>query len=116
MMAGALSVHAVDVTRGQVAVGLKLELHGGDGAFIASGRISQTGLADCTEAFARPLTPGRHILRFWVADYYRQRGDDVSDVPFLDVARFDFEAGAPDFHIHLPFKFSPWGYSLFRGN
>lgn len=115
-MAGGLSVHAVDLTRGEVAVGLALELRGGGGRLIASGRIAPTGLADCAVALARPLAPGRHSLRFRVADYFRQRGDDLPEVPFLDVVRFDFEAGAPDFHIHLPFKFSPWGYSLFRGN
>ena len=115
-MAGGLSVHAVDLTRGEVAVGLALELRDGGGRLLAAGRIMPGGQADCAGALAQPLAPGRHSLRFKVADYFRRRGDDLPEVPFLDVVRFDFEAGPPDFHIHLPFKFSPWGYSLFRGN
>jgi len=29
---------------------------------------------------------------------------------------FRFTVSAPDQHYHLPFKFTPWGFSLFRGS
>ena len=32
---------------------------------------------------------------------------------FLDTVPFRFRVGAG--HCHLPLKFTPWGYALFRG-
>jgi 5-hydroxyisourate hydrolase len=34
---------------------------------------------------------------------------------FIDVAVFRFGIDAVQQHFHLPFKFTPWGFSLFRG-
>ena len=36
-------------------------------------------------------------------------------VPFLDVVTYAFGIADPAQHYHLPFKLTPWGYSLFRG-
>ncbi|MBN8629301.1 MAG: hydroxyisourate hydrolase [Rhodobacterales bacterium] len=115
-MAGGLSVHAVDLTRGRPAEGLAVVLADANGSPIVAGRILATGFPDCAEVMARPLPAGQYRLLLRVAEYFVARGDPLPTVPFLEDARFDFWNRDPAFHIHLPFKFSPWGYSMFRGN
>ena len=36
--------------------------------------------------------------------------------PFLDLVPFRFTIADAAQHFHLPFKFTPWGFSLFRGS
>ena len=55
------------------------------------------------------------MLRFDVAAYFRGRGHDLPEPPFLDVVQIDFgmtETG----HYHVPLLVSPFGYSTYRGS
>ena len=109
---GGISVHAVDVTRGTPACGLRVRiLH--DGALLAEGRIGARGTL--AEAPDRPLPAGRYSAEFDLAAYFRSRNTPLPDPAFQEVSVFDFRVTDPEAHIHLPFKFSPWGFSLFRG-
>jgi 5-hydroxyisourate hydrolase len=112
-----ISIHVVDVSRGVVATGMRVELFAMSGAaprLIASGVISKTGvLADA--ALDRTFEAGFYEARFHVADYYREAIGAASAVPFLDVASYRFGLADPAAHYHLPMKCTPWGYSCFRG-
>ena len=112
-----ISIHVVDVSRGVVASGMKVELFAVSGAtsrLIASGSISATGvLAD--PALNQRFEPGFYDARFHVADYYRSASGAAPAVPFLDVVSYRFGLAEPDQHYHLPMKCTPWGYSCFRG-
>src|SRR5260370_12548438 len=116
-MAG-VSIHVVDVSRGVVAAGMQVELHGvcvaGSLERVANGATDATGLLNRPELSKR-LVPGGYVAVFHVADFYRAQGIAVPTVPFLDVVRFDFGIAEPAQHYHLPFKCTPWGYSCFRG-
>jgi 5-hydroxyisourate hydrolase len=105
-----VSIHVVDVSRGVVAVGMRVELLK-DGVRIAGGPLSAKGLL---EHGAR-LDAGSYEAVFHVADWYRGECIPLPAVPFLDVVSFRFGIVDPEQHYHLPFKCTPWGYSCFRG-
>lgn len=111
-----VSIHVVDVSRGLVAQGMRAELYavGPARRLIAAGEINAKGLLDHT-ALAASFEPGRYEAVFHVAAYYRAAGIALPAVPFLDVVHYDFGIADPAQHYHLPFKLTPWGYSLFRG-
>lgn len=83
---------------------------------IAEGKISSTALFDHPIVQGEDITEGTYEVEFQVADYYREQRVAIADEPFLDVVIFPFVVGDATQHIHLPFKMTPWGYSLFRGN
>ena len=112
-----ISIHVVDVSRGVVASGMRVELHAFSGSasrLIAAGSLTNTG------ALADPALDGRfdagfYEARFHIADYYRAMLGAIAAVPFLDVVNYRFGLADPDAHYHLPMKCTPWGYSCFRG-
>lgn len=112
-----ISIHVVDVSRGVVASGMRVELHAASGGvprLIASGSISGTGvLAD--PVLERRFEAGFYEAWFHIADYYRATIGQVPAIPFLDVVKYRFGLSDPDAHYHLPMKCTPWGYSCFRG-
>ena len=118
-MVGGISIHAVDVSTATKAEGLRVELWRADGTereLLAQGVIgSDASLAHSVTA-GDAVREGAHEAVFHVADYYRARGVSLPEVPFLDVVVFPFRIADETEHIHLPFKFTPWGFSLFRGN
>ncbi|MSQ54097.1 MAG: hydroxyisourate hydrolase [Betaproteobacteria bacterium] len=108
-----ISIHVVDVSRGLVAAGMKVEVLR-DGQRVAAGSISAKGLLE-DAALAATLPAGHYEALFHVADYYRSAGVALPAAPFLDVVTYRFGIDDPRQHYHLPFKCTPWGYSCFRG-
>ena len=113
-----ISIHVVDVSRGVVASGMRVELFAVSGdsphRLIVSGNISKTGvLAD--PVLGQRFEPGFYDARFHVAAYYRTSIGATAAVPFLDIVSYCFGLAEPDAHYHLPMKCTPWGYSCFRG-
>jgi 5-hydroxyisourate hydrolase len=108
-----ISIHVVDVSRGVVAAGMKVELFH-DRALLTSGFTSGKGLLEERALDAR-FSPGNYEAVFHVADYYRREGVALPERPFLHVVHYHFGINSADHHYHLPFKCTPWGYSCFRG-
>lgn len=112
-----LSIHVVDVSRGVVAVGMRVALYrvvSGDTELVARGQVADNGSLAAPElntTFAR----GGYVAVFDVADYYRAQRIALPGEPFLDVVHYHFGIDDPQQHYHLPFKVTPWGYSCFRG-
>ena len=111
-----VSIHVVDVSRGIVAAGMRIELNAvTDGRrLIAAGVVSRNGTLD-EATLAGTMAPGKYEAVFHVADYYRAAGVALAPVPFLDVVTFRFGIADPEQHYHLPMKVTPWGLSCFRG-
>lgn len=115
--AGGISIHAVDVARGIPATGLRVLLRRLDPkpAEVARGVCADSG------HFIDPVSEGKGIIRgiydvqFGVGEYYRLDGVNIPDPSFVEVAVFQFGIDRLGEHFHLPFKFTPWGFSLFRG-
>jgi 5-hydroxyisourate hydrolase len=111
-----ISIHVVDVSRGVVAQGMRTEVYAAGAArrLVAAGAIGGNGVLD-EAALAATFATGRYEVVFHVAEYYRKAGIALPAVPFLDVVTYAFGIADPAQHYHLPFKLTPWGYSLFRG-
>jgi 5-hydroxyisourate hydrolase len=105
-----ISIHVVDVSRGVVAAGMRVELLY-DGKHVAEGTLSSKGLIEVGD---RAKT-GFYEAIFHVGDWYRHQRITLPSPPFLEVVTYRFGISDPDQHYHLPFKCTPWGYSCFRG-
>jgi 5-hydroxyisourate hydrolase len=108
-----LSTHVLDTMHGQPAAGLAVVLSGPDGE-IARGVTNADGR--CPGLAQTGLAPGRYMLRFAVAAYFRGKGVALADPPFLDEVRIDFGIAADGGHYHVPLLVSPYSYSTYRGS
>ena len=114
-MAGGVSIHVVDVSRGVVARGMRVELWQlSPRRLIASGEIGANGLLD-DPALSATFAATTFEALFHVGDFYRKAGVPLPAVPFLEVVPYRFGIADTVQHYHLPFKVTPWGYSCFRG-
>ncbi|MBT8154809.1 hydroxyisourate hydrolase [Epibacterium ulvae] len=118
MTAGGISIHCVDVSTGRPAEGLAVRLLRVDDSGeteLAHGQCGETGLFDHPTVQGHGITSGEYIAEFEVAAYYAGTDASQDRAPFLNVVRYHFGVGDAQQHYHLPFKFTAWGYSLFRG-
>jgi 5-hydroxyisourate hydrolase len=117
-MAGGISVHAVDVSHGRPAQGMRVDIYSLAGVrrLIASGKLAASGAMDDPVARGEGVGPGTYEVVFHVGDYLKAVGAPTSTPPFLDTVPFRFTIADAAQHYHLPFKFTPWGFSLFRGS
>jgi 5-hydroxyisourate hydrolase len=106
-----ISIHVVDVSRGLVASGMKIELYGPERRLMTSGVTNAKGLLEIDST----VPAGTYEAVFHVASWYRDQRVPLPRVPFLDEVRYGFGISEPGQHYHLPFKCTPWGYSCFRG-
>ncbi len=111
-------MHAVDVASGRPALGMVAEvvaLEASGERVIARGSLGATGVLEHPVAQGNGVAVGSHEARFHVGAWLR--GQDPSTGPvFMEVAVFRFEVSRLDEHIHLPLKFTRWGFALFRGS
>ena len=120
-MSGGISIHCVDVATGRVAVGLQVRVLrlGPDGIplhpALAEGRVGPKGVLDHPVLMTDVITTGGYEVQFAVGDFYRDRGAGGPDPAFLEVVPYRFHIADSAQHYHLPFKFTAWGFSLFRG-
>ena len=111
-----LSIHVVDVSRGVVAVGMKVELYSlqPNRRLLATGQTAKNGQLE-DRALTLRMLAGPYEALFHLAEWYRREQVRLPEVPFLDVVSYRFGISDPEQHYHLPFKCTPWGYSCFRG-
>lgn len=119
-MNGGISIHCVDVANGRVAVGLGVSVHRlGGGELIAQGAVNAQGLFEHPALMSEAITAGGYDVRFAVGDFYRKLGGTpgapIAPSAFLELVPYHFHIVDATKHTHLPFKFTPWGFSLFRG-
>jgi 5-hydroxyisourate hydrolase len=120
-VAGGISIHAVDVTRGLPAAGMKVVLFRMNTVLnhslnqIAEGVLTPQGTLDHPIVQGEKIEVGTYEVVFHIGDFYRRIGYPSLDPPFLDIVPYRFGIGDIEQHYHLPLKFSPWGFSLFRG-
>jgi 5-hydroxyisourate hydrolase len=115
-MAGGISIHVFDVSRGIAAAGLRIELKAPDGSTLADSRINPQGVLDHPSMRGEGMTAtGTYEAVFHVGDWYRAQGVPVPVPAFLEAVPFRFGVADLAQHYHLPLKITPWGLSLFRG-
>ena len=110
-----LSTHVLDLTLGQPAANVKIDLY-------RAGQHLKTVFTNADGRAADPLLSGDTIqtgtyeLVFHAGDYFRSLGHAITDPPFLDeiVIRFGIADAAGRYHV--PLLLSPYGYSTYRGS
>ena len=80
------------------------------------GDVMAGGISLHAVAQGEGVKPGAYEVVFHVGDYFRATGAPTSTPPFLDLVPFRFTVADATQHYHLPFKFTPWGFSLSRGS
>ncbi|MGC5699568.1 hydroxyisourate hydrolase [Pseudomonas sp. NFXW11] len=114
-MNAGVSIHVVDVASGQVAEGLPVRVRPLGGEWLCAGRIAGDGLLRELSGLAARFEQGVYEVELEVASFYRELGQALPAVPFLDVLLYRFGLDDPRQHYHLPFKLTAWGVSCFRG-
>lgn len=111
-----VSIHVVDVSRGMVGEGMRVEFYAltPQRQLLAAGALSASGTLN-DAALDAPMARGEYEAVFHVAAWYRAQGVALPSAPFLDVVSYRFGIDDSTQHYHLPFKCTPWGYSCFRG-
>lgn len=117
---GHLSTHVLDTAHGCPAAGMKVALLriGADGVVvpIKAFALNDDGRADGPLLDAAAMAVGRYRLVFEVAAYFRGRGVELPEPPFVDVVALDFGIADAAGHYHVPLLVSPWSYSTYRGS
>ena len=116
-LAGGISIHVVDISRGVVAHGMQVEVFSAGAArtLLCAAAINAKGVLDEAVLMSNAMQPGYYEAVFHVAAYYRDAGVALPALPFLDVSVYRFAISDARQHYHLPMKLTPWGYSCFRG-
>jgi 5-hydroxyisourate hydrolase len=107
-----LSTHVLDTMHGCPATGVAIVLTVDDGVTLFQGSTNADGR--CPDLPA--IGSGRFALTFAVADYFRARGVDLPDPPFIDRITIDFGVADESGHYHVPLLVSPFSYSTYRGS
>ena len=120
-MAGRLSTHVLDTTRGCPASGMMIELWRLDGAGTSRKLLKKV----CTNTDGRtdePLLQDEELvvaiyeLVFVVGKYFAAETGTSPTFPFLDHVPIRFGVAEPTAHYHVPLLVSPWAYSTYRGS
>lgn len=116
-MAGGISVHAIDVAHGCPGLGLRVELHrlddDGSRQLLADDRLGADGALSHPIGEGGGIATGIYEVLLHIGAFFA--GTDMAPTPPGEVMPFRFRVFDPDLHYHLPIKFTPWGFSLYRG-
>jgi 5-hydroxyisourate hydrolase len=116
---GRLTTHVLDTANGVPAAGVAVELYAIEGrtrALINAVRTNADGRADAPLLQGEAFKPGTYELTFDVGAYFKARGTQTADPPFLSVVTLRFTIADPDGHYHVPLLASPWSYTTYRGS
>lgn len=116
---GHLTTHVLDTQSGRPAAGLRIDLFRVDGEARAELKVVTTnddGRVDQPLLQEGVFEAGVYELVFHAGDYFRHRGVDLPDPPFLDRISIRFGVSDAAAHYHVPLLVTPWSYSTYRGS
>ncbi|MBV8619256.1 MAG: hydroxyisourate hydrolase [Curvibacter sp.] len=114
-----LSTHVLDTMHGTPAAGMAVALYtteGDSATLVRRFVLNKDGRSDGPLYDNDSLKAGTYRLVFEVAAYFRSRGVDLPEPPFLDRVSLDFGVAHTDQHYHVPLLVSPWSHSTYRGS
>lgn len=115
-----LSTHVLDTMHGTPAAGMEVtlyEVRGGTATEVKRFRLNDDGRNPDGLLYDNAhLKVGSYRLVFGVAAYFRSRGVELPEPPFLDTVPIDFGIANPSAHYHVPLLATPWSYSTYRGS
>jgi hydroxyisourate hydrolase len=126
-----LSTHVLDLTRGQPAAGMTIELWFA-GAHVKTVTTNADGRTEAPLVEADAFAAGIYELIFHVGDYFNRVGagagagaDAGADAGgagggsadrFLDLVPVRFTIRDTQARYHVPLLCTPWAYSTYRGS
>ena len=116
---GKLTTHVLDVAAGMPAAGMRIELHDAGVTpprLLTARRTDEQGRCAPPLIEAGALRAGRYQLTFHAAEYFRSRGVQLPEPPFIDAVVIAFGVASPEQDYHVPLLVSPWSYSTYRGS
>ncbi len=119
---GKLTTHVLDTMHGRPAAGMQVRLYrldpapGGAPHLLKALPLNADGRADGPLLEGEALQPGRYLLVFAVAAYFKAQGVSLPEPAFLDEVPLDFGIADTSAHYHVPLLASPWSYSTYRGS
>jgi 5-hydroxyisourate hydrolase len=115
-----LSTHVLDTMHGTPAAGMAVALYkveGGVPTLVKRFTLNHDGRNPDGPLYDNAsLQKGTYRLEFDVAAYFRARGVQLPEPPFLDKVGLDFGVADTTQHYHVPLLASPWSYSTYRGS
>jgi 5-hydroxyisourate hydrolase len=91
--------------------------HGGGASLVKSFTLNADGRnPDGLLYDSSSLKTGTYRLVFEVAAYFKARGVELPEPPFLTDVSLDFGVADTSQHYHVPLLVSPWSYSTYRGS
>jgi 5-hydroxyisourate hydrolase len=114
-----LTTHVLDVSAGKPATGMRVELYAITSSVarvLADTRTDADGRCPAPMLEGSDFRVGRYSLVFHVSEYFRSRGVELPDPPFLDRVTVEFGIADPTSHYHVPLLVTPWSYSTYRGS
>jgi hydroxyisourate hydrolase len=109
-MSAKLSTHVLDLTRGQPAAGMKIQLRETASAVVLRTVLTNAdGRTDAPLLTGEAVRAGEYELLFHVGDYFGDRS-------FLDLVPIRFRISDPGGSYHVPLLCTPWAYSTYRGS
>jgi hydroxyisourate hydrolase len=107
-MAGKLTTHVLDISRGLPAAGMKVSLFR-EGKLVRTVVTNRDGRIEGPMATGEEFGEGNWRLEFSVGEYFGPGG-------FLDVVPVAFKVDGSGRDYHVPLLVSPWSYSTYRGS
>jgi 5-hydroxyisourate hydrolase len=114
---GRLTTHILDTAHGGPAARVEIRLFAlaGDRELVATATTNDDGRTPEPLLDGVRMAAGSYELEFDIGNYFRARGTDLSNPPFLDTVVIRF-AMRGDEDYHVPLLVSPWSYSTYRGS
>ena len=116
---GKLTTHVLDTANGCPGAGMRVVLqrvHATHTDTLQTLTLNLDGRADQPLLEGPTMERGRFRLVFSVSAYFRLRGIDLPDPPFIDEVPLEFGIADTTSHYHVPLLVSPWSYSTYRGS
>ncbi len=116
---GRLSTHVLDTAAGKPAAGISWTLYRIKDDIregIGYGITNHDGRTDEALLAGDAVQVGTYELVFEVGEYFRTKGADLPDPPFLDSIPLRFSIFDARQNYHVPLLVSPYSYSTYRGS
>ena len=118
-MNNTLTTHVLDVAHGVPAEGMRIDFsvrEANGWRRIKTVHTDRDGRAPEPLLDSADMAAGFFELLFHVSDYFRSRGAQTGEAPYLTEVPVRFRITRPHEHYHVPLLVTPWSYTTYRGS